>query len=276
MCGRYVMVSKIKEIEKKFNVKLSKEAKSHYTPNTNISHGDYAPVVTGDRPRDLQFFQFGFTPEWAQKPMYVINARSEGDYNKEDDPQYHGSMGIIDKPMFRKVIRSQRCLVLADAFIEGPKKERLNKPYVLYLQQRRPFALAGIWDRWVNTQTGEVLSSFAVITTTANSLLQQIGHHRSPVVLDEGSEQDWLNTEASLSDVTSLLKPYPSEWMNAYPISSKIKSPSTNGLDLIEPIGERLSKEFDYHIYRDLRLEGMGMTTARSRRDQEGLQASLF
>ena len=63
MCGRYVMVSKIKEIEKKFNVKLSKEAKSHYTPNTNISHGDYAPVVTGDRPRDLQFFQFGFTPE---------------------------------------------------------------------------------------------------------------------------------------------------------------------------------------------------------------------
>lgn len=43
-----------------------------------------------------------------------------------------GRMGISDKPSFRKPMRSKLCLVIADAFIEGSTKEKLNKPYVIY------------------------------------------------------------------------------------------------------------------------------------------------
>ena len=115
MCGRYVTVSKLKAIEKRFNARAQQPGL--YQPNTNISHGEYAPVVTGENPGEIQFFQFGFTPSWAKKQFYMINARSEGDHNKTDDPAYHGEKGIINKPMFRKAIRSQRCLVIADCFI---------------------------------------------------------------------------------------------------------------------------------------------------------------
>jgi putative SOS response-associated peptidase YedK len=66
--------------------------------------------------------------------------------------------------MFRHAIRKQRCLVPADAFIEGPKKERLNKPYVVYANNiDRPFAFAGIWDRWVNKDTGEEVDSLPLL-----------------------------------------------------------------------------------------------------------------
>jgi len=200
----------------------------------------------------------------------VINARSEGDFNKEDDTHYSGAMGIVNKPMFRKSIRDKRCLVVADAFIEGPKKERLDKPYVIYKKDGdRPFALAGIWDEWVNQDKGEIIKSFAVITTVSNSITQQIQHHRSPVILTREQESLWLDTKLPLADVTSMLKPYPGSELNAYPVSTDIKSPRNHGPELLKPVGERLKKEYDYVIYNELKLEGMGQTQARQRKNDE-------
>jgi len=277
MCGRYVTVSKLKAIEKRFNV--STENPEQYQINTNVSAGQLAPVISNEDPKQLKFYQFGFTPSWAKKPSYVINARSEGDHNKEDDPNYHGAKGIINKPMFRQSIRSKRCLVIADAFVEGPKNEKLNKPYLVYRRDgERPFAFAGIWDEWVNKETGEILKSFAIITTVSNSVTQAIQHHRSPVILPADCEQLWLDPKLPLGEVTSLLEAFPGAELNAYPISANIKNPRNNGLELLEPKGERISKEHDYVIYNDLKLEGMGHTQARVRkqeREDDG-QTSLF
>ena len=105
------------------------------------------------------------TGEWKQFETRWFNARSEGDKNKENDPKYKGRMGI-DKKSFKSQIRNKRCLVIADAFIEGTTTERLDKPFVVYLKNKvRPFAMAGIWDSWTDKETGEVINSFAIITT---------------------------------------------------------------------------------------------------------------
>ena len=268
MCGRYVVVSKLKIIEKRFNLLPTPE--DLFGPMVNISIGDVAPVITNEIPDKLQMLQFGLTPFWAKKKMYLFNARSEGDHNKENDPNYKGAMGIISKPAFRSLIRKKRCLVIADAFIEGSKKEKLNKPFIIYKKNKeRPFALAGIWDNWTNKETGEVTSSYSIITTVANELLQKIGHHRSPVILSEDQEKIWLS-DSPLDEVTRMLGPYPSEELNAYPISAQIKNPRNKDINLLLPIGERVYPEYEYEIHQELKLEGMGMTNARKRRLANG------
>ena len=270
MCGRYVVVSKLKAIEKRFQLREVPRDLFSEAPRANVSIGEYAPVISSEFPETLQLMQFGLTPFWAKKPSYFFNARSEGDSNKENDPNYTGSMGIIKKPAFRHTIRKKRCLVIADAIIEGSKKDRLNKPYLIYRRDGlRPFALAGVYDSWTNKDTGEIINSFAIITTTANELLQKIGHHRSPVMLSPDNEAMWLDQETVLGDVTSILKPYPSHELNAYPISPKIKSPRAEGMELLLPIGQRIYPEYDYEIHHDLKIEGMGETTARKRREKE-------
>jgi len=268
MCGRYVVVSELVAIEKKFNV--TTETPDLFRQNFNIGPGSLAPVITSEKPDQLQFFQFGLTPFWAKKKMYLFNARSEGDHNKEDDPRYAGARGIIAKPAFRKPIRSKRCLVIADCFYEGPKKERLSKPYLVYMRdKKRPFAFAGIYDEWIDKETGEVSFGHSIITTVANSLMQKIGHHRSPVILPESSYEPWLDQNTALEGVTSLLEPYPAEDMNAYPVSTRVKNPRENDKDLLLPVGERVVKEFDYEIHRNLKLFGMGQSPARDRRLKE-------
>lgn len=273
MCGRYVLVQKVEMIEKRFNVTAAPGL--DYTPSYNISPGNRAPVITNENPRQLDLYRFGMIPFWAKKPMALINARSEGDHNPDDDPGYSGAKGIITKPAFRKPIRSQRCLVIADCFIEGTIKEKLSKPYVVYLREgQRPFAFAGIWDQWANPETGEITRSFAIITTTANELLQKIPHHRSPVILPRHLEQAWLSNDIPLSDVTAMLKPYPAEQMNAYPVDPAIKNPRAEGPQLLKPIGQRLVPEYDMKKSEDVNLQGMGMNK-RLKEQQDLLEFEL-
>jgi len=265
MCGRYVNVSKVKAIEKRFNAKMKQP--ELYRVNTNISVGEKAPVITSEKPSEISFYTFGFSPSWAKKPVYLFNARSEGDHNKTNDPNYTGAKGIINKPMFRSAIRTQRCLVIADAFIEGPQKEKLSKPYLVYKQNgERPFGLAGIYDHWVNKETGEIISTFGIITTTANDALLKLGHHRSPVILNKDQEDLWLNPSTALADVTSMLNPYPNKMLNAYPISADIKNPRANSIELLKPVGERVMPEYKYKVESDIKLFGMGESRARNQR----------
>ncbi|MDB4676142.1 SOS response-associated peptidase [Flavobacteriales bacterium] len=280
MCGRYVTVTSVKAIEKRFQV----TAGPGYTdapppPNTNVSHGDAAPVITGDQPKALQAMQFGFTPSWAKKQFYMINARSEGDHNAENDPGYRGAMGILQKPMFRQSIRTRRCLVVADAFIEGPQREKLAKPYVVYARDgQRPFALAGIWDEWTDTGSGEIIRSFAIITTTACDAMNAIGHHRSPVMLDPEDERKWIDPVTPLAEATALLRPIPDGKLNAYPIDTAIKNPRLNGTTLLQPTGERIFPEYDFELHQSLQVFGMGESPGRQRRsgDSPKAQGSLF
>lgn len=103
--------------------------------------------------------------------------------------------------------------------------------------------MAGIWDTWLNQQTGEQVSSFCIITTTANSLMQKIGHHRMPVILSENEERKWINSNTDLSRITAILNHYDTKLMNAYPIDPKIKNPIENDKQLIQPIGARVLAE---------------------------------
>lgn len=242
MCGRYVQVSKLEVLQKRFGAEAIQP--ELWRANANIAPGSATPVVTSDAPKQIQFYQFGFRPSWATSKMMFINARAEGDHNPDNDPRYNGAKGIIQKPSFRKAIRSQRCLVLADAFIEGPFDRKLSEPYLVYLQgKNRPFAMAGIWDSWMDPDSQCELFSFAIITTTANEVLQHIRHPRSPVILSQESEAAWLSNDTPLADVTDLLRPWPSEGMNAYPIDPAIKHPGAQGLGLLQPVGERVMPE---------------------------------
>ena len=262
MCGRYVVVSKISEIEERYGV----AADGSFVQSYNLGPGSFGPVITDNKPKSLQFFQFGFTPFWAKKKMYFFNARAEGDQNKENNPNYRGAKGIISKPAFRKSIRSKRCLVIADCFVEGTTKEKLDKPFLVHLEKdRRPFAFAGIWDEWLDQKTGEIVKSFAIITTTPTPLLQLLPHHRSPVILSRKDETKWINPDAHLMDVTKLLEPYQG-FMNAYPIGTDIKNPRNNNRDLIEPAGPSVASESKLVVEQNLVLEGMGFSKARSRK----------
>lgn len=236
MCGRIIIKKSIQIIEEELH--LEPNPSLHDFRGYNIGPGQYAPVLKPNG--QFELLRFGLTPSWAKKSMLLFNARSEGDSNPNNEMHYSGAKGIIQKPAFRGPIRNKRGLVFVNGFLEGPEKEKLSKPYYVFDPDKDFFALAAIYDHWVDRESGEEVQGFAIITTASNKVTHAIGHHRSPVVIPPSNYKRWLNSE-HLADVTPMLEPYGGP-LNAYPISAQIKSPRENSLELLQPVGPAIIK----------------------------------
>jgi putative SOS response-associated peptidase YedK len=164
--------------------------------------------------------KWGLIPSWAREASIgnkMINARAET---------------ISEKPSYRKPLQAQRCLIPADSFFEW-KQDSSKTPYRIFMKNTRIFAFAGIWEQWKNPE-GQSIYSFSVITTAANDFMLPI-HERMPVILDPDDEKRWLQS-ADMGEILSLLKPCPSDCMDAYPVSKLVNSPLNDRAEVIERI----------------------------------------
>ncbi len=94
--------------------------------------------------------------------------------------------------MFRDAFARRRALIPAAAFYEwrSIEGEKAKQPCAIARQDGDPLAFAGIWEGW-RGEGGEVLRTFAIITTDANQLLAHI-HNRMPVIVEEADWPVWL------------------------------------------------------------------------------------
>lgn len=240
MSSGLILKSSLAQIEDYFIVKtMSREGLDH---PILVTTGNTSPIITQQNPDILTLSNFGMTPSWAKHPMQLIHARAEGDKNPENDPSFLGSKAIFLKKAFRKPLFSQRCIVLADAFIQW-SSDSDHQPYLFYLRnQVHPFGIAGLYDQWKEPGSELTLHSFCIITVPANTLVRKIHGSRMPVILSPGKEKRWLKPANTLSDILGMLVKYPSERMNAYPVSKKIDSFPTDRSILL-PVGDKLLSE---------------------------------
>ena len=94
--------------------------------------------------------------------------------------------------------------------------------------------MAGIWTPWTDRATGEYVETFAVVTTKANALMEQIHNSkmRMPTILNDDLAWEWLlgnPDEKRISEIAQFQ--YPSNEMEAYTISKDFRE----ALDPAEP-----------------------------------------
>ena len=100
--------------------------------------------------------------------------------------------------------------------------------------------LAGIWDRWRNTESGDVTESFAVLTCPANEQLEFV-HNRQPVMLSMADAHQWLDPEAESATLKPLFGSRVPVELNAIPVSSYVNNARNKDARCIEPIGRVVS-----------------------------------
>jgi putative SOS response-associated peptidase YedK len=103
------------------------------------------------------------------------------------------------------------------------------------LKSGKPFGFAGLYEVWKSPE-GDEITTCTIITTEANELMKPI-HARMPVIIPRQDEDLWLNPETK--DPGLLLKPYPAEEMEAYPVSKRVNSPKNNSPLCIEKVDYR-------------------------------------
>src|SRR5262249_33653443 len=104
-----------------------------------------------------------------------------------------------------------------------------KQPYRVVLgdaQHARPFAFAGLWERWRDPAAGKdapPLDSFTIITTDAAPAIAHI-HDRMPGMLNRREDLDaWLDSAHHPPDeVQKLLKPYAGPDLAVFPVTPRV------------------------------------------------------
>jgi putative SOS response-associated peptidase YedK len=224
VCGRFTNKAKSKDIEKEF--KVGRKNANLFEPRYNIAPSQMIDVVfEPENERILSQLKWGLVPSWSKDAATskgLINARAET---------------LTEKPSFREAFKSRRCIIPASGFYEWQKKAAgAKQPFYFYLNGKEVFGFAGLWEEWLDKQTGEMLETCTIITTEANEVLKPV-HDRMPVILKPKSYDEWLDAKVKdTSRLQELLKPYPAKEMSSHAVSKSVNVPDADSDELIKPI----------------------------------------
>ena len=121
-----------------------------------------------------------------------------------------------------------------DAFYEWKALPDGKQPYAIGRQDGTPLAMAGIWEGW-RAPDGEVLRTFAILTTGANVTMSQL-HERMPVVLGPAAWPTWLGEDGG--DAADLMRPAADNVLRLWPVSRAVNSVRNNGAELLDRIDD--------------------------------------
>jgi putative SOS response-associated peptidase YedK len=222
MCGRFTQTASPEVIAEQFKITNP----PLFTPRYNIAPSQPIAAIRIDADtatRTLVMLRWGLIPSWAKDPKIgnqCINAKAET---------------VAEKPSFRSAFKKRRCLVIATGFYEWQVQGRAKQPIWIGLRSKRPFAFAGLWEQWKPAE-GEPLETCTIITTEPNDLMAPI-HNRMPVILSPASYDQWLDLSFQhVEPLKALLRPYPSEELTAYPVSTLVNNPRHDASQCLEPV----------------------------------------
>lgn len=176
-------------------------------------------IYTDKDPEIPTVSTWGLIPSWTKSKIdadkfskMTLNARGET---------------IFEKPSFKYSAKNRRCLIYIDGFYEHHHYKSKTYPFYISKKDKKPMILAGLWNEWVDKDTGEILNTFSIVTTKGNKLLTKIHNNpklkepRMPVILPEEIANNWLlpyKDELDQKAIEELIAPYPDDEFDYYTV----------------------------------------------------------
>ncbi len=211
MCGRFTQTKTREEVLEQLG---EIELPPLYHGRYNIAPTQSVVIIKQQTPTIAEECVWGFENPKSGAP--VINARSES---------------LTERPMFKHLLCTHRCLIPADGFYEWKNRQ----PYYFQTLENRLFAFAGLWSE----------NRCVIITRAADSNMQGI-HDRMPVIISSNHWNDWLmvpKVGKSRCSIVSLEIPEKPEPLHTRPVSRRVNKVKFDDPACLDP-GEIQSELF--------------------------------
>jgi len=137
---------------------------------------------------EIQEMQWGLIPNWYKgtDPKEIrtktLNARIET---------------LQEKASFKSLINRNRCIIPSTGFFEFQHQGKEKIPYFIHPVHSSVFSMAGLFDEWLDQQTGEIIRSFSIITMAANAFMAKIHNskQRMPLILNINDVEAYLRAK---------------------------------------------------------------------------------
>jgi putative SOS response-associated peptidase YedK len=207
MCGKFTQMADWREVVA-FSQPLTAIPEDRPTTVSTPMRTAKVIRVGEDGKREMAAMRWGFSkPENASFKPDHMHARAET---------------IDTRPTFAEAFAERRGLVLVQTFNEGEAQPNgKTKQWVIRPKDRKPIAIAVIWEEWVGDAGSE--PTFVMVTTPPNPLIATITD-RMPAILRQEDWAAWLGeTDAPLKSVKALLRTFDDQgaWEMSEQASSK-------------------------------------------------------
>ncbi len=206
MCGRYVVKNSVTKTLNLVKTAIQIEDNENY----NAHPSQKLPVIKKYKNgKTLENLKWGLIPQWAKDKDFkaFTNARLET---------------IDEKVSFKKLIKNNRCVVVADGYYEWKRSEKDKTPYYFVRSDSNTIFFAAIFEG----------DQFCLITEEAKDNIKVI-HHRQPVILYKTDLDQYLNTEINGSILLNNRK-VPD--LKFHEVSKDVNRPTNNNASLIQKI----------------------------------------
>ena len=198
MCGRFSIYLDELELRERFpnhDISSLKDLKvSNFAPTMEM------PIVVESQVVNMRW---GLIPSWSQDKSFankLINARGET---------------LLEKPSFKNLVNAQRCIVTSNGFYEW--NSQTKQPFFIQPINSLLMNFCGLHTLWMDANNQPV-NTFTIITTKANQSMSDI-HHRMPVILEPGNEQEWLSRKNNFDVIQNFIKPINDSEISITPIT---------------------------------------------------------
>lgn len=222
MCYHKSEKFNLNDLELYYQSVYSEFVEQNFQEHYHVNGFDFQPsaIIAAQQPKEIQLYNWGLVPWWVKgrKEAEMMRLKTLNCISEE----------AYDKPAFRDSLNDgKRCLVPASGFFEwrwGDAAGKRKYPYYIFVKDQPIFSMGGIHSRWVDTETGEVIYSYSILTTKANPMMEKIHNNkkRMPVIIPREFEQDWLNAKLTKDDVLALCQPLDQNKMDAHTITKLI------------------------------------------------------
>ena len=214
MCGRYTFFNNIDSVQCSLDIDIIDSNLVDHQVSYNISPTQDAPVIFEDNnKRILKNMRWGLIPSWSRNDSFaskLINARSET---------------ISDKPSFKNLISTNRCIVIANGYYEWVNIGNKKQPYFIYSDKDTTISMAGLWTKWRD------VISFTIITKQSDISINHL-HHRMPLMLPKEKINLYLDKNNAFDDfvISDDMR------LKYHKVSNLVNSPKNNNATCINPI----------------------------------------
>lgn len=188
----------------------------------NVSPTQLSPVVLmRDGKRVMERKMWGFLPATAKDTRSVFRYKTT----------VVRSTDVFTKPVWKDVIRTQRCLVPVNGYYEWRKTIDGKRPFYVQIEDQPLVALAGAYSSWTDPD-GKEHGTFAIITVEDDSHTK-----RSPIVIAPGEEATWLNPAVGdVSSIYDMMRPLSTDSVSVHKVTSDLKNSKLNRPALLTPV----------------------------------------
>ena len=197
MCTNFTPTRKAPWVKEHFGIDLPKsdypvEAYPGYVAPIVVKSHNSGRIACG-------LARFGLIPSWAKDDKisrHTYNARSET---------------VREKPSYRNAWKQRKYAIsLLDNFYEPSYESGKAERWKIELADKEPFGIASLWETWTDPISGELVTSFTMLTVNADEhpvmkKFHRLGDEkRTPLVLSTSQFNQWLS--ANETQAIALMK----------------------------------------------------------------------